>query len=1140
MSTRRFSLLSSLLSFLLSVMVVLAAVAAPLEAGTNAGGRAARLGGTALVAATDNPVVTENQLPGSDEWVLGQNGRRVADDVDQQIKGYASATSVAAGESVDIKVSVNPPQAYTAQVFRLGYYGGKGARLVRTVADLTGTQQPACTPDSATGLIECGWATGLRLDVDSTWTSGIYLVLLTNAAGYQSYAQFVVRDDTRRSALLFDQSVMTYQAYNAYPSDGGPGCKGVPLTGKDLYDTQSSTAPTVTGTPRAVKVSFDRPYSCSGGGSLLDPDWSWEGYFLTWLEMKGYDVTYATDVDVHLRPQTLLGHQGVLVVGHDEYWSKEMFDAFERARDNGVNLGLFGANDAYWQTRLEPSSSGVPARTMVVYKNTPNNSYSTVDPVADPALRTVRFQDPPVNRPAQTLVGTSLLGSTDRSTLNTDLVSAVPTGWPWNAAGVAPGATFAGLVGYEVEAISCHYPLPANTGFSALAASPFTGSDKVSGTAHATVYTAPSGALVFNAGTMSWVWGLVQKADPRDPTRNRTLYDPGLEAGTAVVVDALAGLGPRPQLPSFTPDCTTDLSMGFEGSGVTGTDGAMRSFGSVARDTSAPVTGNGSARVTGAASYLDQPTTAVDFVTVDFQLRLNAVPAYPVRVAVVSSQITDIGNLVLNPVSGGASLRLRNGSPPVGATSGVLEPGVTYRVRLVQNRGSGTNGVLAAWVAPDGADLGAPFAQTTSATFTGKADKVRLGSTTNSQTTPPVLDADIDSVHVYGGPAPASLSLPPAPPSGLTAAMSGTAVQLRWTDNATTESAYLVQRSADNGSSWVQVASLAADSTGYLDAAVTASTTYAYRVLATNANGPSAPSPTQSITTPSTPPNAPTGLTATPVSVSRTDLTWVDQSDDETGFELQRSSTSDFASASSWTLPAGTTTYSDSSGEGTAWYRVRALGASPSPWTPAVSGARKADLTFEAGSLTGAMGATTVAGPVSLETAAPLVGLGSARFPAGTSAAYLEQRLSSTAPETFVTLTLRVGSLATSDTRIVQSLNGTGGSAPTTGSFWLKADGTLLLRNYNTTIGTGTRLTPGVTYRLGLHQKRVSDGAVLLEGFLAPAGQAFGTPFARTTSTPVTTTTDITTVRVGAMASSAYPGLVADEIHIDSAFMPTR
>lgn len=1092
------------------------------------------------VSATDNPVVVENQLPGSDAWQLGSNRHPVADDLNQQIKGYASSTSVNIGEGVDLKVSVNPAQTFSAQVFRLGYYGGKGARLVQTVSDVPGTQQPACVPQSDTGLIECGWSSSLHLDVPTSWTSGVYLVLLTNAAGYQNYAQFVVRDDARHSALLLKQDVLTYQAYNNYPSDGQASCQGTPATGKDLYDSQSSPAKTVTGTARAVKVSFDRPYACTGGGSLLDPDWSWEGYFIRWAEMKGYDLTYTTDIDVSANPQRLLDHHGLLSVGHDEYWTKEMFDGFEQARDQGVNLGFFGGNDVYWQSRLEPSSSGVPARTLVVYKNTPNNSYSTLDPVTDPTLRTVRFQDPPVNRPAQSLMGVSFLGSTDRSTLNADFVPKVDAGWPWNAAGVAAGSIFPGVVGYEADGYSCMYNPPVNTGFALVGASPFTGSDKISGTSNAAVYRAPSGALVFSAGTMSWPWGLVDKADPRDPTRQTSLYDPDLEHATTVVLDVIAGTSPPPTLPSFTPDCSADISMGFEGAGVVGADGAMRSFGSVALDTSTPVAAAQSAKVTGAASYLDQPMTAVDAVTVDFSLRLNAIPAYAVRVAVVSSQITDIGNLLLSPVTGGANLKLRNGSPPIGTTSPLLEVGRTYHVRLMENRGTGTNAVLAAWVAPDGTDLGAPFAQTTTATFTTRADKVRLGSTSNSTTTPPVLDADIDSVHIVGGPAPASLSLPPSSPTNLVVAMSGTAVQLTWTDTATDEAAYGVQRSVDNGASWTQIATLAPNSTSYLDSTVAPSTTYGYRVVASNSNGPSAPTPTQTITTPDTPPLAPTGLAATPVSPTRTDLAWTDQSTNETGFELQRASTSDFAGAVTWSLPAGTTAYSDTSGEGVAWYRVRSVGASASAWTPAVLGARQADLSFEGGSLTGPMGATTVAGPVTLETAAPLVGSASARFRPATTAPYLEQRLPTTAPETFVTATVMINALATGDTRILQSLNGTGGTAPTTGSFWVKADGTLLLRNYNTTIGTGVKLVPGVAYRLGLHQRRVSSGSILLEGFVTKAGQSFGTPFASTASTPVSTTVDITTVRVGVMASTNTLDATMDEVHVDSMFMPTR
>ncbi|WP_404391282.1 N,N-dimethylformamidase beta subunit family domain-containing protein [Humibacillus xanthopallidus] len=1098
------------------------------------------LGASAPVSASVNPVVVENQKPGSDGWGLGLNGYRVADDLGKQVKGYASAASVNVGESIDLKVTVNPPQSYTANVFRLGYYGGKGARLVRSVDGLAGIQQPACTPEAGTGLIECQWSTSLRLDVEPDWTSGVYLVLLTNAAGFQSYVQFVVRDDARHADLLFKQSVMTYQAYNNFPSDGQAGCKGVPATGKNLYDTQSSPTKTVTGTPRAVKVSFDRPYPCTGGGSLLDPDWSWEGYFLTWLEMNGYDVAYTTDVDAHLRPQTLLDHEGLLSVGHDEYWTKEMFDAFEGARDQGVNIGFFGANDVYWQSRLEPSSSGVPGRTMVVYKNTPNNSYSTVDPVVQPALRTVRFQDPPLNRPAQTLIGTSFLGSTDRSTLNTALSPSASGGWPWSDAGVSPGTVFSGIIGYEADGYSCHYAPPENTGFALVAASPFRGSDKISGTAHAAAYVAPSGSLVFSAGTMSWVWGLVDKADPRDPTRQASLYDPALDRATVVVVDALAGMTPSPSLPEFTPDCTADVDMGFEGAGVIGADGAMRSFGTVLLDADSPIVGAKSARTNGASSYLDHPITAVDSVTVDFLLRLNAVPAYPVRVVVVSSQITDIGNVVLNPTTGGVTARLRNGSPPIGAASQLVQVGQTYHVRLVQSRGAGADGVLAAWLAPEGSELGAPFAQTTTATFTGRADKVRIGSTTNSQTTPPGLDADIDAVRIIGGPAPASMTLPPSSPTGLVLSLSGTSVQLRWTDTATNEAAYVVERSGDGGTTWTQIATLPPDAAGHLDASVAASTDYLYRVVAMNANGSSAPTPAQAISTPATPPMAPAGLTATAASQTQTLLAWNDLSTNETGFELQRAPTSDFAGAVTWALPANTTTYSDTRDEGVAWYRVRSVGASASTWTSSVVGARQADMTFEAGALTGTQGATSAIGPVALEMSAPLVGTASARFRAATTTAYLEQKLAAVAPETFTSLTYRVNALASGDTRIVQSLNGTGGSAPTTGSLWLKGDGTLLLRNYNTTIGTGVKLLPGMTYRLGLHQRRVSDGAIALEAFVAGAGQPFGTPFASTSSAPVSTTTNVTAVRLGVMASTNTLDATVDEAHIDTSFMPTR
>src|SRR5207245_2546662 len=161
------------------------------------------------------------------------------------------------------------------------------------------TQQPTCPTDATTGMIECNWAPASTLATQTSWTSGIYLALLTNADMYQNYIVFVVRDDSRVAALLYQQPVTTYQAYNDYPYDNA--------TGKSLYGFNSYGATTVTGGTNAAKVSFDRPYLGDGTGI----DWgasvfSWEINFVRWMERSGCDVASATDVD----QQTSGGRRG--------------------------------------------------------------------------------------------------------------------------------------------------------------------------------------------------------------------------------------------------------------------------------------------------------------------------------------------------------------------------------------------------------------------------------------------------------------------------------------------------------------------------------------------------------------------------------------------------------------------------------------------------------------------------------------------------------------------------------------------------------------------------------------------------------------------------------------------------------------
>jgi hypothetical protein len=224
---------------------------------------------------------------------------KLADDTNQQIKGYASATTVSQNQNITFYVTVNPVQNYTIDFYRFGWYGGAGARLRLHVGPISGFQQAPCPTDAQTGMIACNWTPSYTLSVPSDWTSGVYAAMLTNDQGFQNYAMFVVRDG-RPAPFLYQQSVSTDQAYNNYPNDG--------LTGKSLYGFNSYGANTVSGTTAAVKVSFDRPHSDSGLGQF----YKWELNTIRWLERSGYDVTYSTNIDTHTNGAELRNHRAFL------------------------------------------------------------------------------------------------------------------------------------------------------------------------------------------------------------------------------------------------------------------------------------------------------------------------------------------------------------------------------------------------------------------------------------------------------------------------------------------------------------------------------------------------------------------------------------------------------------------------------------------------------------------------------------------------------------------------------------------------------------------------------------------------------------------------------------------------------------
>ncbi len=366
-------------------------------------------------------------------------------------------------------------QTYTIDVYRMGWYQGLGGRLMQHIGPLNGVQQPACPKDPTTLLIQCNWSPAYTLATQTSWTSGIYLAVLTNSQSYYNYIIFVVRDDSRVAALLYQQPVNTYQAYN----DWG---------GVSLYTS-----------PRAYKVSFDRPYGEDGSGAFLQLG---EINFVRWLEMSGYDVTYSTTVDTHINGSNLLNYRGFLAAGHNEYWSRPMYDAANAARDAGVNLAFLGANPVFWQVRFESSNGGVPNRVMVCYKD------ATLDPTTDPTLTTVNWRDPLLNRPEQVLVGVMYTSSPKNA--NSTYAVTNSGNWAYAGTGLKDGDTVPGIVGYEADRSFTNYPAPnALPGtYILLSHSLFTDQSNNSDYQNTSIYQAPSGAWVFGSGSIYWSWAL--------------------------------------------------------------------------------------------------------------------------------------------------------------------------------------------------------------------------------------------------------------------------------------------------------------------------------------------------------------------------------------------------------------------------------------------------------------------------------------------------------------------------------------------------------------------------------------------------------------------------------------------------------
>ncbi|MDX6412411.1 MAG: hypothetical protein QOE91_1927, partial [Gaiellaceae bacterium] len=416
-----------------------------------------------------NAIHVENCSPGSTRWKLA-----AADPVSSGgVEGFATASSINKGGSLDLKINGASTTTIRAEIYRLGFYGGSGGRLVSTIRGIGGIAQPAC---NAGPPLDCSnWATSATITTTAAWASGVYFVRLVreDVAASDATIMFVVRDDARIANLLYSVPVDTYQAYNNYG-------------GQSLYDFNSTGS-------KATKVSFNRPYVQPRTASMHDWFTRADLPLVSWLEQSGYDVSYGADTDLETSPVGT--HKSYVLGPHSEYWSSSMRNALTNARDAGTSIFVAGSNAIYWRVRFEDFG-----RTLVCSKST----------TADSGL-TSRWRD--ANLPENALLGQQYVG--DNATASFPLVVSAAQGQDqiWRhtpLATLAAGTTFSigsALVGWEWDARVANGFEPGNV--ITLASSPVTGGltqtdgEQVNGSTNVNVtkYTAASGALVFDTGT---------------------------------------------------------------------------------------------------------------------------------------------------------------------------------------------------------------------------------------------------------------------------------------------------------------------------------------------------------------------------------------------------------------------------------------------------------------------------------------------------------------------------------------------------------------------------------------------------------------------------------------------------------------
>ena len=438
---------------------------------------------TAAVSTWSSYVKAENARAGQ-AGVVAQPTKLVAKGLD----AYADRVSVLPGQPVGLYVRTPSKQTVAVTAYRIGYYANRGSRVIWK-GKVTATPQPAITTLTAplsdiggvrnTHAVIAPWhMSGL---VPTTgWPEGMYVLRLDGTSASR-LVSLTVRSASTQGRLVIVDSPLTWQAYNVWG-------------GRSLYGDEAKDL-----AHRSYAVTFDRP-NVDGYGS---------GRFLIYVapilreaERDGLPLAWVTDYDIANNPALISGAAGVVIGGHQEYWTATERAAVVAATHKGTNLAVFGANTAYWRVRLGGRSvalSANPSRRDGLPRVIFGAKTPSLDPLAssNPAGATARFRDKPAAQPESTLTGLWYNCYPAKG----DWVVSDASWWGYAGTGLHAGSHIAGLIKPESDRLilTASTPRPMDV----VAHSPLSCRGRAS--SHDAVYwSTPTGAGVFTAGTMWW------------------------------------------------------------------------------------------------------------------------------------------------------------------------------------------------------------------------------------------------------------------------------------------------------------------------------------------------------------------------------------------------------------------------------------------------------------------------------------------------------------------------------------------------------------------------------------------------------------------------------------------------------------